>query len=90
MSGEITKMNELKIIGKEFHKGQKKFGDDIARVVNGALLTFVYFLGVGASWIFTRFSKKEILSLEIEPKAETYWKDLNLTTKPIKEYYRQF
>ena len=90
MPKEITEMNGLKIIGREFHKGQKAFGDDIARIINSALLTIVYFLGVGTSWIFARLSKKEILELKIDLNAKTYWKELNLTTKPIKEYYRQF
>ena len=83
-------MSELKSILEEFHQGQKKFGEDIARLVNSVLLTIVYVFGVGFSWVLTRFSKKDLLELELEPRAKTYWKNLNLTTGPIKEYYKQF
>ncbi|MBS3083554.1 hypothetical protein J4423_02010 [Candidatus Pacearchaeota archaeon] len=83
-------MSELKSIINEFHQGQKMFGEDIARLVNSVLLTVVYFIGVGITWILTCFNKEEILELKINPGAGTYWKDINLTTKPIKEYYRQF
>lgn len=83
-------MSELKKIFEEFKNGQKIFGDDIARLINVALLTVVYIVGVGASWIITRFGKKELLELDIEPKSKTYWKNLNLGKRPIKEHYRQF
>lgn len=83
-------MNKLKKIGKEFNSGQKEFGEDIARIINSMLLTVVYFLGVGLAWIMVKFNKTHVLDKETDPKAKTYWKDLNLTVKSIKEYYRQF
>jgi hypothetical protein len=83
-------MSELKQIFDEFHRGQKTFGDDIARLINVVLLSFVYFIGVGISWAITRFSEKELLDLKLNPKSKTYWEKLDITNKPIKEYYRQF
>jgi len=74
---------------KGFRNGIKKFGEDIAVLVNTALLTIVYIIGIGITSIFARIFRKKFLDLKIENK-ESYWENLNLKTKSIESYYRQF
>ena len=40
-------LNDLK-------KGQKIFGEDIAIIINSVLLTFVYFFGVGFTFLLAK------------------------------------
>ena len=71
-----------------FKEGQKLFGENIAVIINSILLTFVYILGVGLTSIFAKIFNKHFLDLTIN--KETYWTSLNLSKKPMEEYYRQF
>ncbi len=70
--------------------GQKKFGENIALVVNTLLLSIVYFLGIGFTSIIAQILGKRFLEIKPEKDAKTYWKNLNLSKKPLEEYYRQF
>ena len=72
-----------------FKKGMRKFGNYISLIINTTLLTFVYLIGVGLTSIFAKIIGKHFLEMKISKKS-TYWSDLNLKKKPIKEYYRQF
>mgnify|MGYP001558381624 CR=1 FL=1 len=71
-----------------YKEGQKLFGENIAVIINSILLTFVYILGVGLTSIFAKIFNKHFLDLTIN--KETYWTSLNLSKKPMEEYYRQF
>jgi len=73
-----------------FKKGQRKFGDDIAALVNSVLLSFVYFFGVGLTFFVAKLVGKSFLDLKSDSNCDTYWEDLNLGKKPLKDYYRQF
>jgi hypothetical protein len=75
---------------KGFKDGTKLFGEDISAIINAALLSVVYFLGVGLTAIFAKFFRKDFLSLKVETDKESYWEDLNLSKKQINDYYRQF
>lgn len=83
-------MNKITKFIEGLKKGQKEFGETITTVVNSGLLTIVYFLGVGFTFIFSRFFGKHFLDSKIDSNKKTYWSDLNLNKKPIGEYYRQF
>ena len=71
-------------------KGQKMFGEDISQIVNFLLLTITYFLGVGLTSVLAKIFGKHFLKLKIDEEEDSYWTELNLTKKPIGEYYRQF
>ena len=71
-------------------KGFKNYGENITVIVNSLLLSIVYFIGVGITSLFARILKKRFLDTKISEKEKTYWKDLNLKKKSLKEYYRQF
>ncbi len=73
-----------------FLRGQKKFGENISIIINSILLTIVYFIGVGLTSIFAKIFNKHFLDLKPKKNEKTYWEDLNLTKKSMKEYYRQF
>jgi len=75
---------------KDLKKGQKKFGDDISQIINFILLTIAYLFGIGLTSVFAKISGKHFLELKKEENIESYWSDLNLIKKPMKEYYRQF
>ncbi|MBI2653405.1 hypothetical protein HYX02_01200 [Candidatus Woesearchaeota archaeon] len=79
----------LKQFFSGFKKGMKNFGQNIALIVNSALLSIVYFIGVGFTSIISKIVRKHFLDTKLSKKA-TYWHDLNLKKKPIEEYYRQF
>ena len=68
--------------------GSKVFGELISAIINLLLLSFVYFVGVGLTSIFAKvFGKNFIDNKKVKG---SYWEELNLTTRPFEEYYRQF
>ena len=74
---------------KGFKKGMGNFGKDISAIINTALLSVAYLFGIGLVSMFAKFTGKHFLEKKISEKS-TYWSDLNLTKKSIKEHYRQF
>lgn len=70
-------------------EGQKYFGENIAIIINSALLSLAYVIGVGIVSITAKIFKKEFLDTKIS-NTESYWSELNLTKKNTEEYYRQF
>ena len=86
-------MNALIIFFKGVWEGQKLFGEIIATLVNTLLLSVVYFIGVGVTTFFAQISHKEFLDVAFnisDKKIKSHWQELNLTKKPLEEYYRQF
>ena len=81
--------NKVKPFLKSFHQGMKEFALVISSLVNTILLLIVYLFGVGLTSIAARLMKKQFLLLK-KNKTITYWQELNLVKKPLKEYYRQF
>ncbi len=81
-------MARLKIMFDEFIDGSKMFGELISTVINLILLSFVYFIGFGLTSLFAKISGKKFIDEKFT--KESYWEELNLTTQPFKEYYRQF
>jgi len=77
---------------KPFYRGLKRgmgiFGENIVLIINTLLLTFVYLIGVGLTSILAKIIGKHFL--DTKSKKDTYWHNLNLKKKSIKEYYRQF
>ncbi len=73
-----------------FKEGQRHFGESITVLINSILLSLAYFLGIGITSIIAKISKKHFLQLKPDKKTATYWEDLNLSKKPMEEYYRQF
>jgi len=71
-------------------KGQKEFGEDMGVIINSILLTVVYLIGAGFTFIISKLSRKRFLDLNINRDKKSYWEDLNLGTKKMEEYYRQF
>lgn len=80
----------IKMIFDEIKEGQKKFTDDIALIVNSILLSLVYVIGVGVTYLISKVSKKNFLDVEIDKNKQSYWEELNLQTSPREEYLRQF
>ena len=75
---------------KGFKKGMNTFGQAIALLVNTILLTFVYIVGIGITAVIAKIVRKKFLTLKPSKNAKSYWSDLNLKKRPIKEHYRQF
>lgn len=80
----------INIFFKGIRSGQKKFGDSIAAVINSILLTFVYSIGVGITFVFAKILGKNFLDLKFEKGRESYWEELNLGREEIDKCYRQF
>jgi len=79
---------ELKEFIDDLKEGQKLFGETLAIIVNSALLSLVYLVGIGLTSIIAKIFGKKFLDLNFEKKS--YWEDLNLGKKEIKDYYKQF
>jgi len=86
----IVKMIKSKEFMSDFKEGQKRFGEDVATLVNSILLTFVYIIGVGSTSLIAKCFRKKFLDLKQDKNKKSYWEDLNSTKRPIEEYYRQF
>lgn len=71
-------------------KGQKLFGETISAIINLITFTLVYFFGVGLTSIIAKIFHQKFLETKIDKESLTYWQELNLTKKPLEEYYRQF
>jgi hypothetical protein len=72
-----------------FKQGQRIFADTIATIVNVVLLSIVYILGIGITSITAKIFKKSFLELN-QKSSKSYWRPLNLTKKPLEDYYKQF
>lgn len=72
----------------ELKEGSKLFGEIISTIINSLLLTFVYFLGFGLTSIVAKVFGKDFI--DENAIKDSYWEELNLTTRPLNEYYRQF
>jgi len=81
-------MKNENLFVKGFKTGFKTFGYKVTNVVNFALLSVVYFVGVGVTSFTAKLAKKRFLELKQEGK--TYWKERNLGKQPLEDYYRQF
>ena len=81
-------MAKIKQMFDEFMEGSKMFGELISAIINLLLLSFVYFIGFGLTSIFAKILGKKFIDDKITKNS--YWEELNLTTRPFKEYYRQF
>lgn len=82
-------MKKIRQFYRGFKGGMKKFGENIALIINTILLFFVYLIGVGITSIVAKIVGKHFLEKKLS-KKDTYWNSLKLKKKPIEEYYRQF
>jgi len=80
----------LKQFKNGFKLGFRNFNSLISVIINSILLSLVYILGVGSTWLFAKLTHKDFLDLEIKKKVASYWVNLNLKKVPRKNYYRQF
>ena len=87
---EITQMSKTKAFFTGLKQGMKEFGENINLIVNSVLLLFVYIIGVGITSLIAKIVGKHFLERKLSKEAKTYWSDLNIKRKPLKEYYRQF
>lgn len=78
----------MKLFFKGFKKGMKSFNESISAIINTILLFMVYIIGVGLTYAFAKIAGKHFLDLK--KREDSYWSDLNLKKKEMKEYYRQF
>lgn len=82
--------DDLKLFFSGFRKGFLDFGQFITGIINFILLSFAYFIGIGLTSIIAKLLKKHFLETRFSEKSNSYWTDLNLKKRDIKEYYRQF
>ena len=71
-----------------FKKGMRAFGELINHIINFVLLTTVYLIGVGITWVIAKIFRKKFLQTKLTGKS--YWTKLDLGKRPQEEYYRQF
>jgi hypothetical protein len=71
-------------------KGFTNFGTNISVIVNVILLTLVYFVGVGSTSLIAKLVNNHFLSLNKPKPGKTYWANLNLRRKDLKDYFKQY
>jgi len=71
-----------------FKAGFEDFGHTISGLINTALLSIVYFLGVGPTSLTAKLVGKSFLKLLVQ--AESYWSNLDIDKKSMEHYHRQF
>mgnify|MGYP001293647465 CR=1 FL=1 len=83
-------MKKVKLFFTGVKKGLSKFSHNVSIIVNSVLLLAVYVIGVGFTSLLAKILGKRFLNTKTSEKRNSYWSDLDLKKKPIKEYYRQF
>lgn len=74
---------------KKIFEGNKKFGKIISEPINTITLTIVYLIGIGIPSIAGKISGKEFLNLKLDKNKESYWQELNLSSR-VEDLYKQF
>lgn len=72
-----------------FKKGFREFGLNLVLIINTLLLLIVYLSAVLVTSIIAKIAGKKFLEKKLSTQ-ESYWSDLNLSKKPVEDYYRQF
>ena len=83
-------MQAVRIFISGFVAGFKDFGQGITKVVNFVLLFFVYFIGVGITWLFAKMAGKHFLAVKKEQEKKSYWIEEKVGKRKEEEYYRSF
>ncbi len=83
-------MTTIKPFATGLKKGIKEFGENITLIVNSILLFIAYIIGVGLTAIIAKIVGKHFIERKLSKEEKSYWADLNIKRKPLKEYYRQF
>lgn len=73
-----------------FRTGFERFGNNINLIVNTLLLSTVYFIGVGFTYVVAKLVNKSFLDVATSKKTDTYWSDLRSNDNTIEECYRLF
>ena len=86
----MTFVMTLRSFFKGFKKGMHEAGVCSAMVINSILLLIVYFSAVGITALIARIVGKKFLETSSAKHKKSHWSDLNLKTKPLRDYYHQF
>jgi hypothetical protein len=70
--------------------GFQAFGHTFATLLNFILLSFVYFVGVGLTFVIAKLFGKRFLDLKKSSSLSSYWEDYHLGKKELSSYFRQF
>lgn len=80
---------KIRLFFSGLKEGSKLFGENLAVIINSVLLTLVYFIGIGLTSAIAQISGRHFLDVKIK-NGTSYWSELNLSKKPMGDYYRQF
>ena len=80
-------LNRIKFIFQRIKRIFKKIHSIVNLIINFVLLSLVYFLGVGFTFLLSRILGKRFFDMGIDKKIGTYWSDIEEETD---NYYRQF
>ena len=83
-------MTLIKEFLDDFVQGFKNFGKFFSNIVNYALLSFVYFFGVGFTSIFAKLIGKHFLNLKSNSERKSYWIDRKVKKQSLEDNKRQF
>jgi len=73
---------------EEFALGFREFGHLVSALVNAVLLSAVYLLGIGPTFIVAKLTGKSFL--DVSYRNESYWERLDIGKREKKHYCRQF
>jgi hypothetical protein len=73
---------------KKIIKIIKQYSKIIILVINSVILTFVYFIGIGFTFLIKKITKKRLFNLDKNEK--TYWEDRKEEKKSLNDFYNPF
>ena len=75
---------------KGFKIGFNFFKENISIIINSILLSIIYIIGIGLSFLIAKILRKGFLDTKIDKNKNSYWLNLNLGKKKEDYYYKQF
>lgn len=75
---------------KSFGQGLHEFGETVSIVFTTVLLTGVFVIGVGLTWLTSRVAGKYFLETSISKERSTYWVSFDFDPSDHERLHRQF
>jgi len=83
-------MSKVKDFFVGFGEGMEDFSKVLNVMINSILLTLVYLIGIGFTFISAKLFGKHFFDMKVDKNEKSYWSRLGLKKRKIDEYYRQF
>ncbi|MFA5484710.1 MAG: hypothetical protein WC260_00435 [Candidatus Pacearchaeota archaeon] len=80
----------MKKFRENIKKRIKKSSKLILLITNTILLTIVYFLGIGITFLIGKLTRKKLFNLDLNKDEKTYWEKIKEEKKSLEDFYNPF